>query len=186
VLLRALGELDRSGALANASWRLAIAGRGEEEDNLRTLARDEGIAERVTLLGFRRDVPDILAAADVFVMPSLSEGLPLALVEAMAAGLPVVVSEVGGVPEVAATGREAILVPPGDPAPLARGLATLLRDQRARAAMGVAARERAVRDFSVSTMCEAYARLYRGDAVPRSVAPDAPAHRGEFVPGGAG
>jgi len=186
VLLRAMGGLLRSGEIANVPWRLAIAGRGEEEEGLRALAREEGIADRVTLLGFRRDVPDILAAADIFVMPSLSEGLPLALVEAMAAGLPVVVSDVGGVPEVAVAGREAILVPPGEPAPLAEGLARLLRDPSARVTMGRAARERALRDFSVSTMCEAYERLYRGEAVSRSPAPDAPAHRGEFVPGGAG
>jgi glycosyltransferase involved in cell wall biosynthesis len=186
VLLRALGELQRSGAATDAPWRLAIAGRGEEEERLRALAVEHGIADRVTLLGFRKDVPDILAAADVFVMPSLSEGLPLALVEAMAAGLPVVVSDVGGVPEVAVAGREAILVPPGDPARLAEGLATLLRDAGARSAMGQAARERAVRDFSVSTMCEAYERLYRGAAGSRTPAPDAPERRGEYVPGGAG
>ena len=186
VLLRALGELRRSGGIADVPWRLALAGRGEEEPKLRALAREEGIAEQVTLLGYRQDVPDILAAADVFVMPSLSEGLPLALVEAMAAGLPVVVSDVGGVPEVAVAGREAILVPPADPTRLAAGLAALMRNRDARAEMGAAARERAHRDFSVSTMCEAYERLYRGEAVSRSVAPAAPAHRGEFVPGGAG
>lgn len=186
VLLHALGGLQRSGEIANVPWRLAIAGRGEEEKKLRALAKEEGIADRVALLGFRTDVPDILAAADVFVMPSLSEGLPLALVEAMAAGLPVVVSEVGGVPEVAVAGREAILVPPGDPARLGAGLATLLRDRRARREMGAAACERALRDFSVSTMCEAYERLYRGTAASRAEERGVPAHRGEFVPGGAG
>lgn len=186
VLLRALGELQRSPTPANVRWRLAIAGRGEEEERLRALAHEEGIAERVTLLGFRDDVPDILAAADLFVMPSLSEGLPLALVEAMAAALPVVVSEVGGVPEVAVSGKEAILVPPGDPKLLAEGLSSLMRDADARAAMGGAARARAVRDFSVSTMCEAYERLYRGEAVPRSAVPDAPGRRGECVPEVAG
>jgi glycosyltransferase involved in cell wall biosynthesis len=186
VLLRALGELRRSGGSARARWRLAIAGRGEEEERLRVLAREEGIAERVSLLGFRRDVPDILAAADVFVMPSLSEGLPLALVEAMAAALPVVVSDVGGVPEVAVPGKEAILVPPGDPGKLAEGLSMLLLDPAARAVLGAAARERAVRDFSVSTMCAAYERLYWGEAEPRSVVRGEREHRGEFVPGGAG
>jgi glycosyltransferase involved in cell wall biosynthesis len=169
-----------------ARWRLAIAGRGEEEERLRVLAREEGIAERVSLLGFRWDVPDILAAADVFVMPSLSEGLPLALVEAMAAALPVVVSDVGGVPEVAVPGKEAILVPPGDPGKLAEGLSMLLLDPAARAVLGAAARERAVRDFSVSTMCAAYERLYWGEAEPRSVVRGEREHRGEFVPGGAG
>ena len=186
VLLRALGELTRSSAMAGVRWRLALAGRGEEEAALRALARDEGIADRVSLLGYRDDVPDILAAADVFVMPSLSEGLPLALVEAMAAGLPVVVSDVGGVPEVAVAGKEAILVPAGDTARLGAGLATLVRDPDLRATMGAAARERARRDFSVSTMCEAYERLYRRAALPRSPVPDERAHREEFVPGRAG
>jgi glycosyltransferase involved in cell wall biosynthesis len=186
VLLRALAALRRSGAVADVPWRLALAGRGEEEPKLRALARDEGIADQVTLLGYREDVPDILAAADLFVMPSLSEGLPLALVEAMAAGLPVVVSEVGGVPEVAEAGKEAILVSPGDPAPLAEALARLMGDADTRAAMGAAARERAHRDFSVSTMCEAYERLYRGATAPRSAVPGGPLHRGEYVPGGAG
>ncbi|HEU6453785.1 MAG TPA: glycosyltransferase [Gemmatimonadaceae bacterium] len=186
VLLRALGELRRSGVVADVRWRLAIAGRGEEEEKLRALATEEGLAERVTLLGFRSDVPDILAAADLFVMPSLSEGLPLALVEAMAAALPVVVSDVGGVSEVAVAGREAILVPPGDVARLAEGVSTLLSDPAARAALGAAARARAVRDFSVSTMCEAYERLYRGEVAARSSARDASARRGEFAPGRAG
>lgn len=186
VLLRALGELRRSGALDAVPWRLALAGRGEEEPTLRAIAQEERIAERVVLLGYREDVPDILAAADLFVMPSLSEGLPLALVEAMAAGLPVVVSDVGGIPEVATGGREAILVPPGDAVKLAGGLATLIRDPGARAAMGAAARGRALREFSVSTMCEAYERLYRGAATPRSAAPDERARRGEFAPGAAG
>ncbi len=186
VLLRALGDLQREGVAPNVRWRLAIAGRGEEEERLRALAKEEGIAERVALLGFRSDVPDILAAADIFVMPSLSEGLPLALVEAMAAALPVVVSDVGGVPEVAAAGKEAVLVPAGDRARLAGGLAELLREPALRTALGAAAHARALRDFSVSTMCEAYERLYREADAPRSGERGLRAHRGEYVPGCAG
>ncbi|HEY9514722.1 MAG TPA: glycosyltransferase family 4 protein [Gemmatimonadaceae bacterium] len=169
ILLRALGKLRRAGELESVPWRLAIAGRGDEDSSLRALAVAEGLSERVTLLGYRKDVPDILAAADLFVMPSLSEGLPLALVEAMAAGLPVVASDVGGIPEVADRGCEAILVPPGDPTMLAEALGRLLRDGAARASLGAAARSRALRDFSVTRMCDAYERLYRAPAAHRSV-----------------
>src|SRR6185503_17382605 len=116
VLLRAFAELEEQGGAP--AWRLAIAGRGEEEQHLRDMAGEAGIASRVHLLGFRSDAPDILAAGDLFVMPSLSEGLPLALVEAMATGLPIIASDVGGIPEVVARDAEAVLVPfASEPAP---------------------------------------------------------------------
>ena len=162
VLVRALAELEEQGGAP--AWRLAIAGRGEEEEHLRSLAADAGIASRVHLLGFRSDTPDILAAADLFVMPSLSEGLPLALVEAMATGLPIIASEVGGIPEVVARDREAMLVPAASPPALAAAIRSLLADPARRLALGAAAQRRAYRDFSVATMCDAYEALYRGTA----------------------
>jgi len=162
VLLRALGELRRGGEAT--PWRLAVAGRGEEEGALRTLAREEGLDERVHLLGFRSDVADVLAAGDVFVMPSRSEGLPLALVEAMSMGLPIIASDVGGIPEVVARDIEGLLVPPGDAHALAGALLGLWRDPAGRAALGSAAAERARRDFSVARMAEAYEAVYRGAA----------------------
>ncbi|MEP7064406.1 MAG: glycosyltransferase family 4 protein [Gemmatimonadota bacterium] len=145
-------------------WRVVIAGRGEEEPRLRAQAAAAGIGDRVHLLGFRDDVADILAAGDIFTMPSLSEGLPLALVEGMSFGLPVVVTRVGGVPEVVTDGVEGLLVPPSDPAALANALRALLQDAPRRQHMGAAARTRAVRDYALSTMADRYERLYRGEA----------------------
>ena len=156
VLIDALAMLrDRAG------WRLAIAGRGEEEPRLLAQAAASGIAARVHLLGFRSDVADILAAGDLFVMPSLSEGLPLALVEAMSFGLPVVVTRVGGVPEVVTDGVEGTLVPPSDPAALAAAIRALLDDPARRSREGDAARTRALRDYAIGTMADRYERLYR-------------------------
>jgi glycosyltransferase involved in cell wall biosynthesis len=156
VLIDALATLrDRTG------WRLAIAGRGEEEPRLRAQAATAGIGDRVHLLGFRDDVADILAAGDVFTMPSLSEGLPLALVEGMSFGLPVVVTGVGGVPEVVTSGVEGLIVPPSNPGALAAALGELLENAPLRQQMGAAARTRAVRDYALSTMADRYERLYR-------------------------
>lgn len=171
VLLRALAELEEQGGAP--AWRLAIAGRGEEEQRLRDMAADAGIASRVHVLGFRSDAPDILAAGDLFVMPSLSEGLPLALVEAMATGLPIIASDVGGIPEVVARDQEAVLVPAASPPALAAAMRSLLGDPARRAAIGAAAQRRAYRDFSVATMGSAYEALYRGLA--RDAAPVPPA-----------
>jgi glycosyltransferase involved in cell wall biosynthesis len=158
VLLDALAMLgDRAG------WHLAIAGRGEEEGRLRAQSAAAGIDERVHILGFRDDIPDILAAGDIFAMPSLSEGLPLALVEAMSFGLPVVVTRVGGVPEVVTDDVEALLVPPSDAGALASALRTLLDDADLRRRLGDAGRMRAQRDYAIATMADRYERLYRGD-----------------------
>ena len=160
VLIDALSRLpDRAG------WRVAVAGRGEEEPKLRAQAAAAGIGDRVHLLGFRDDVADILAAGDVFTMPSLSEGLPLALVEGMSFGLPVVVTRVGGVPEVVTDGVEGLIVPPADPGALAAALGALLADAPRRQQMGAAARTRALRDYALSTMADRYERLYRGRAL---------------------
>jgi glycosyltransferase involved in cell wall biosynthesis len=162
VLIDALATMrDRAG------WRLAIAGRGEEEPRLRAQAAAAGIGARVHLLGFRDDVADILAAGDLFVMPSLSEGLPLALVEAMSFGLPVVVSRVGGVPEVVTDGEEGLLVPASDPQALASAIGELLDDPERRSRMGTAARLRALRDYAIGTMADRYEQLYYGSAPAR-------------------
>ena len=117
-LLRALARLPAA--------RVAIAGRGDQEEPLRRLAAELGLSDRVHLLGLRDDVETVFAAADVFVQPSLSEGLPLAVLEAMANGLPVVATRVGGIPEAVVDGKTGLLVPPGDPAALAAALAAVL------------------------------------------------------------
>ena len=141
-------------------WRLAIAGRGEEEAALSELAGELGLSRRIHLLGYRSDIADVLAAADVFVMPSLSEGLPLALLEAMFAAKPVVASDVGGIPEVVRAGQEALLVPPGNAEALEKAIETVLSDSSLRDALGAAARRRVEARYTVAAMTDAYEELY--------------------------
>lgn len=157
-LIESLGALDAR--RPELKWRLAIAGRGEEEAALSESAGDLGLSRRIHLLGYRSDIADVLAAADVFVMPSLSEGLPLALLEAMFAAKPVVASDVGGIPEVVRSGREALLVPPGNAEALERAIETVLSDSSLRDALGAAARRRVEARYTVSAMTDAYEELY--------------------------
>jgi len=158
VLLQAMRAL--STHPASADCHVVIAGRGDEEATLKAYAAAHGLAPRVHLLGYRADVADLLAAADVFVLPSLSEGVPLALLEAMFAGKGIAASAVGGVPEVVTSEREALLVPPEDPQSLATALARLLEDHALRRRLGEAARQRAERAFTVETMVDGYMSLY--------------------------
>ena len=132
--------LDSLPSLLAESRRLQIvlAGPGEPPGALPDRARWRGWLE-----GPARD--EALEAADVFVMPSLSEGMPMALLEAMAHELPIVASRVGGVPEILTDGLDAVLVDPGDAAELARALAALAADPARRHALGVATAERARR-----------------------------------------
>ena len=145
--------------------RLLLTGEGELRDDLETQARSLGISEIVTFAGFRSDVPEILAACDVFVLPSLWEGLPNVVLEAMALGLAVVATRVGGVPEIVIDGETGLLVPPGEPETLAEALVRLLRDPDLRSRMGRAGRRRVEQRFSASQMvCETealYEALWR-------------------------
>ena len=140
--------------------RVAIAGRGAEEEPLRRLAAKLGVAERLHLLGLRDDVETVFAAGDVFAQPSLSEGLPLAVLEAMASALPVVASRVGGIPEAVQDGRTGFLTPPADPEALAAALARVLESGERGASLGQAGRERAIAEFSVDHMVNRYRELY--------------------------
>lgn len=167
VLFRAAAAL--LGRAHLPAWHIAIAGRGEEDASLRRLADELGLSGCTTLLGFREDVADILAAADVYVMPSLSEGMPLALVEAMLAGLPIIASDVGGIPEVVERDRDALLTPAGDPAALAQALERLMRDPELRAAIAGAARNRARAEFTVERMVDRYEVLYGLTTAPYTV-----------------
>jgi glycosyltransferase involved in cell wall biosynthesis len=99
-----------------------------------------GLAHRVELLGDRSDVRNLLARSDIFVLATLSEGMPLALLEAMAEGLPAVASRVGGMPEIVQDGENGLLVPPGDATELARALHRLMADADLRMRLGYAAR----------------------------------------------
>jgi glycosyltransferase involved in cell wall biosynthesis len=159
ILFEALAQLDAAGVQA---WRVAIAGRGREKPEFQRVVRELGIADRVHLLGHRDDVPDLLAAADVFAMPSLVEGFPLALLEAMYAGKPIVASAVGGIPEAIKAGEQGLLTPPGDPAALAEALGRLVKDPGLRERLGIAARRRAEEAFTIERMADCYERLYAG------------------------
>ena len=139
---------------------LAISGRGDTADALIAQARSLGLTHRIHLLGLRADVPAILAAADTFVLPSLSEGLPLALLEAMFAGCPIIASDVGDVAVALARGEAGILVAPGHAAALARALDLLLSDPARARQLGERARRRASAEFDISQMVRRYRAVY--------------------------
>jgi glycosyltransferase involved in cell wall biosynthesis len=139
---------------------LAIAGRGGEEENLRRLARELGIAQRVHLLGLRDDIPTLLAAGDVFVQPSRSEGLPLSVLEAMAQQIPIVATDVGGVGEAVKDGETGYLVRSGDPAALAAAICRILDSPDRGASLATAANARVRDEFSVERMLSRYRNLY--------------------------
>jgi glycosyltransferase involved in cell wall biosynthesis len=141
--------------------RLVIVGEGSEEPILRQSITENGLAEHVRLLGLRSDVARLLSAADVFLLSSLNEGIPLTVIEAMAAGLPVVSTDVGGVAEVVRGGQTGLLAPAGDAGALARQVLQLAADAELRRRLGQAGRERAFVLFSEEKMLNAYDRLYR-------------------------
>jgi glycosyltransferase involved in cell wall biosynthesis len=140
--------------------RLLLVGRDRGKTDLKALADEKGIGQNVTLLGMRDDIPLLLAASDLFVLPSLREGFGIAFAEAGAARLPAVATSVGGIPEVVEDGVGGILVPPRDPAALADALLTLLRDSERRRSMGYAARERVERKFDIRVITEKIQDLY--------------------------
>lgn len=116
---------------------------------LHSLADQLGVAGRLTFAGFREDVPAVMNALDIFVLPSHAEPFGIVLLEAMAAGRPIVATAAGGVPEIVRDGREALLVPPRDPAALAAAIERLLTDPALAACLGSAARQRVVAEFPI-------------------------------------
>ena len=137
-----------------------IAGIGPQEDELRRLAGELDLVEVVELMGRRGDVPDVLAALDVAVLSSKHEGSPLAVIEYMAAGAPIVASAVGGVPEIVRDGEECLLVEPGDPRALARAIARLLDDRELAHRLGSAARERQRERYDIDAVVRRLEDIY--------------------------
>jgi len=160
MLLEALVVLRKAGL--GASWRLIIAaGRGgPEHDYLLDYVRTHRLEDRVHIVLGRSDIADLQALADVFVMPSLWEGLPMALLEAMVAGTAIIASATAGIPEAIADRREGLLVPPGDLDALTAALRTLLADPVRRRELGVAAQARAHDEFTVEVMADRYLSIY--------------------------
>jgi glycosyltransferase involved in cell wall biosynthesis len=141
---------------------LLFIGRGKLRPDLERRVGALGLQERVHLVGVRSDVPETLNAIDVFVLSSDWEGNPLSVMEAMAAGKPVICTAVGGVPELVGDGEECgLLVPRRDAKALAQAMQYLLENPEARDTMGKASATRAVENFDLSVMAEAYEKLYR-------------------------
>lgn len=148
----------RTNALADV--HLIAVGGGELEAALRTKVRELGLEARVHFVGPRRDLGNLLAASDLFVMPSYWEGLPLSLVLAMGQGLPIVATRVAGIPEVVHDGETGLLVPPGDSARLGEAMARIVSDTELSARLGAAARAFAWPRFGVGGYVTAMSAVY--------------------------
>lgn len=147
---------------SDTNCRLIIAGGGPEQAALQSRIEQLGLTQTVRLLGDRADVAELLAECDVFVLSSIAEGMPVTLLEAMASGLPVVATDVGGVASVVDDGVTGTLVPPADPPALATALRAYVVDAALRHSHGQAGHARVTAHFSLSTMVSAYTALYDG------------------------
>jgi glycosyltransferase involved in cell wall biosynthesis len=156
-LLEAATILLRQGA----NVKVLVVGDGSIREDLKTHTHDLGITDNVVFLGHREDTDALLQALDVFVLPSLSEGIPMALLEAMAASRAVVASRVGGIPEIVEDGFEGFLVEPMDVNSLAERCQRLIESPDVARKMGEQARKRVERDFSATVMADRVALVYR-------------------------
>jgi glycosyltransferase involved in cell wall biosynthesis len=140
--------------------RLIIAGNGPLKQELESLRDRLGLGQFVHFAGFLEDMGEFFRRIDVFLMPSLSEGLPMALLEAMACGKACIASEVGGVPEVLSSPDLGILVPPAQPSAMAKAILSVIRDEGGRVLMGEKARRVVLERFSVERMAANYLEFY--------------------------
>ena len=162
-LLRALA------ALGPLPFSALLVGDGPDRTAVEAEIRSLGLGDRVEPAGSRADVPALLAGADVFVLSSRSEGAPFSILEAMAAGLPVVATDVGGVRELVADGETGLLVPAGDPARLADALGSLLADPALRRRLGAAGHARARERFDLRALRDAHLELYARELTRRGI-----------------
>jgi sugar transferase (PEP-CTERM/EpsH1 system associated) len=171
-LLQAAGRLGSN----CGDWRLLIIGEGPDLPKLKAFVEGQtGWTECVSFLGSSSRVPELLNAMDVYVLPSLLEGISNALLEAMATSLPVVVTDTGGNPEVVVAGESGILFPVSDAARLAQHLCSLQADPEYRQRLGHQARRRVCDEFSINAMVRRYEQLYGG------LAPERPSPAGAFA-----
>jgi len=173
-LLPIKGPLHLLKAMSNVWERhpetsLIFVGKGDLEKGLKEEARRMGVSEKVIFLGWRDDIPEIMQTIDIFVLPSLNEGMGRVLVEAMAAGKPVVASRVGGILDLVKEGQNGFLAEPGDEKGLAIAIENLLEDKNMRDEMGKRGREMA-QDFSVKKMVEKIDVLYERSLWPGKMA----------------
>ncbi|HEU5102196.1 MAG TPA: glycosyltransferase [Roseiflexaceae bacterium] len=140
--------------------RFFVAGDGPERARLEAYARALGLDDRVAFLGYRSDIPDLLSNCDLFVLPSLFEGLPLSILEAMVAGKPVITSAIGGTDEVVIHEQTGLLVPPGEPIALARAIRAILDNPPLGARLAQAGQARVRQQFAAETMIQHVTQLY--------------------------
>ncbi|MFT3767014.1 MAG: glycosyltransferase family 4 protein [Minicystis sp.] len=158
VLVRAMAELKKTGAPVT----MLLLGDGAERANVEKLAADLGLGPAdVRFLGFRNDVPDLLAASDFFVLPSRGEGFPMSILEAMSHRLPVVCTPVGGNPELVTDGEHGYLVPVDDPAALASAMSKVAADEGLRERLGNAGYTRVTGEFTFERTTDKYEAIYR-------------------------
>lgn len=146
--------------LLGESYQLVLCGYGPERQKLEQLARELGVSDNVTFLGFRKDIPQIMKASDVFVFPSLQEGLPVSVMEAMASGLPVVASSIRGIsPDLIEDGKTGILLADNAPAHIAQAIRRVTEDGSLRGSMVASAHEK-VRTYGFDFILEDMERIY--------------------------
>lgn len=161
-LLDGLAELSKADA-NNANWRCVLVGHGNAyfEQGLHNSIKQHGLTDRVELLGYRSDIADILAASDVGLLLSDHEGFSNAILEYMAAGLPVIATSVGGNRDSVTSGQNGFLIDPKDSATLHTALRTLISDEGQRTDMGNAGYKRVCDEFSMETCLDGYEAVYR-------------------------
>jgi glycosyltransferase involved in cell wall biosynthesis len=157
VLLQALSKLK-----SRLPWHCVIIGSGPSLENLQAQLRCLSLEKQVWLIGEREDIPAWLSSFDLFVLPSLWEGLPNSLLEAMAMGLPAIASAVDGIPEIIEDGQNGLLVPSGDPLALSEKIEALAADPERRQRLGKAARETIAQRFTLINMLSGYEAAYEG------------------------
>lgn len=160
LLARAFVHLLRSEPALAEPLRLVIVGEGPLRGEIERVLADAGVAERAWLAGERSDTPEVMRALDGFVLPSRAEGISNTILEAMASGLPVIATDVGGNGELVQPGRTGTLVPHGDEVAMAEAIADWLRDPVAALGQGLAGRARAEQTFSLDGMVARYVALY--------------------------
>ena len=151
------------------SIQLLIVGEGELLNQLKLQVHNNNLSRTIKFTGLRNDIPEILSALDVLVSPSLWEGLPNVVLEAMAAGKPVVATSVGGTPEAVVDGETGLLVPPRNPEALATAILRLLGNSELRTRMGHAGRERVLNHFSMQRMVKRTEQLYQELMIEKGV-----------------
>ena len=147
--------------LGDLKWHMDLVGDGPQQKYIESLADDPRLAGKISILGMRSDVPELLAKSSLFVLSSKREGFPISILEAMRAGLPVVATNVGGIAEAVIDGETGFLVPVGDHAAMRKRVCALIEDPQLRKQMGTKGRERFLKHFTLKQMVENTVDIYR-------------------------